>query len=464
MPLEDRLSGDEVYYVGKARSLYRHGSYAVNERPISAERTLSYSDFRPPGYAMFVSAFLPFGETNMDLRRCIRLSQFLLDVASTTLLLGVAFQFNRAKGFHIASAVLLGIQPWTSAYIASIYPDTLAAFLATTGILGLSMFVGAGKWYARVPALFSGSALLSLAFGIRPEMIVFVPAMVLISLILVKRKTSWRAIASYGILSALPFLTLVGMNIAYRWHVERQFRIFGEFRHVTPGLIRWTQTWIGLQTSKEELLFGGLTRGGMDVERFARLPKRAFADAAEWKALENVVRNAHSRGYMTVEEDDVFMEIARARIAADPLTYFLWTRLYNSFYLWINMSNAAHYLSGFALVPRVFSKSLTALFFFAKIAVLLGFMGGACALALRLPLAMHVWHANFVLLGAFFAVMRTFIVGFYVDLAEFRYALVAWPCVLIVALFGLAHVWPCRRIEIDCRKRKRGGVADGVRP
>jgi len=463
MPLEDRLSGDEVYYVGKARYLYRHGTYPAIERPVSAERTLSYSDFRPPGYAMYVAAFLPFGETHADLRRCIRWSQFLLDVAYTTLLLGVALQFNRAKGFPIASAALLGIQPWTSAYIASIYPDTLVAFLATTGILGLSIFVGAGKWSARVPALLSGSTLLSLSFGIRPEMVVLAPALVLIALMLAKRKTSWRAVAAYGMLSALPFSALVGLNIAYRWHVERQFRIFGEFRHATPGLNRWTQTWIGLQTLKEELLFGGLTRGGMDVGRFARLPKRAFADAAERNALESIVKNAHARGYMTVEEDDAFMEIARARIAADPLTYYLWTRVYNSFHLWINMSNAAHYLSGMALVPRGVSKLLTAAMFIVKIAILFGFLGGACAVALRWPLAMQAWHASFVLLGASFVTMRTFVVGFYVNHAESRYALAAWPLVLIVALYGLARIWPERRKATDCGQRKPDGVADCAR-
>jgi hypothetical protein len=440
----DEFHGDEPSYVHKARYFRLYGAFPVVENADEAKQSLVYSDFRPPGYPVFVSVFVPFARSNAQLRQLVRLAQFWMDAATTALLLFVACKFHRAMSFHLASAFILGIQPWTSAYVTAIYPDTLTAFLTVAGILGLAWFGGTGDRTGRPLALLWGSTCLALTFLVRPEMIVIVPVLVLIAMSQALHRQPWQRYVLYGLLSAVPYLVSVGVNIAYRWQVARQLRIYGEFIHATPGLDRWVQTWIGTQTLKEELQFGGLTRARMSPARFAQMPAHAFVNDDERSTLSELVRNVNERGHMTVEEDAVFMKIAQSRIDADPWTYYLWTRLYNTLHLWINMSNATHYLRGFALLPREFSRVLTGGFLILKIAILLGFVGGAAGLHARFKQMASTWHNNFLLLGTACVLVRTLMFGFFKNHAEFRYALVAWPFVLVVALYGLAHLWPGR--------------------
>jgi len=238
-PLPDDISGDEIGYVAKARYFYQHASFPPL---ISAEDgALCYPDFRPPGYPVFITLLLPFGTETTQLRHHDNLVQYAMDLLVTTLLLVVAFQFSQAKGFRIVAALILGIQPWTSAHIASLYADTLAMFLTVAGVVCLAMF-GHFRWVlARTTSITMGSFLLSLTATVRPEMIVLAPALLVLAGWLEIRRMPWRVWLGYATLAALPFLLVVGLNMAYHWQTEKHIRIIAHFRHPTPGLNLWTK-------------------------------------------------------------------------------------------------------------------------------------------------------------------------------------------------------------------------------
>jgi len=314
-------------------------------------------------------------------------------------------------------------------------------FLTVAGVVCLAMF-GHFRWVlARTTSITMGSFLLSLTATVRPEMIVLAPALLVLAGWLEIRRMPWRVWLGYATLAALPFLLVVGLNMAYHWQTEKHIRIIAHFRHPTPGLNLWTKTWIGPQWLKEELLFGGLTRTRTDEEHVRLLAKYALPDPMQCDATIRIIHDVQSRGFMTAEEDDIFAEIAAARIAAAPWTYYMWGRVYNSAYLWLNLSSATHYLTAQARCPRLVSKSITAGLFGMKIFILIFATGGMLSVWRNKGILRTSWPGRFVLIGAACIVLRTLFFGFVFNTAEFRYALVAWPLMLAVALYGLARGW-----------------------
>ncbi|WP_139191838.1 hypothetical protein [Thiocapsa roseopersicina] len=439
-PLPEAWNGDAGDYARKALYFYDHGQFPAIRADPTDRPDLAYSDFRPPGYPLFVASLLGFGQSVPEITLSVRLAQFGLDLATTALLLMVVWRFHHSGGYRWVAALLLGVQPWTSAFIVSVNPDTLTASLLLAGVALLALFVTARAHRVKPLALVGASLLLSLTFLARPEMILFAFALLLIGLAMALPALNWRSFVLYGLLAAMPFLAIVGANVSYRWQVAQEVRIFGEFEHATPGLTLWSLTWIAPQSAKEKIIWGPLMIG---PDEFARLPAAAFADDAEREKLLSVVRAVEARRLMMPEEDRLFGAIAKERIERDPWSYYLWNRLYSSANFWVNLNNASHYLNAFALLPRTLSKALTGGFLVLKLVLLMLFVVGIVRLArLGYAAATARWDVSLLWIGTAFVFLRTFYFGGIVGYVEYRYALVAWPFVLAVALFGLAGLWP----------------------
>lgn len=449
VPFSGGWVGDEGYYVGKAHYIYENLAFPKIIAKSSTERTLGWSDFRPPGYPLFLSSLLKFGKTDADLKKSVRLAQFILDILTTSLVLIVVYRFTQAQEIRIAAALLLGLQPWTSAFITSTLPDTLTAFLTTSGLVSLAFFISNKTKSTKIIAIVIGSLLLSLAFTVRPEMIVFVPLLVLCALWAMLSILSWRSFLIFGLLGALPFFAIVAANMAYRWQVEQKIAIFGEAPNPFPGLGKWTKTWVGTQSVKESITFGPLM---IATDDFASLPKKIFSSEEERLKLLKAVKEVKTRGYITVDDDDVFMAVAEERIKKDPLTYYILARLYGTVNFWINLNNANHYLNAFAFLPRVVSKILTAGFFMLKCLVFALFFAGLYFLSKKSRLdIVNQWCLGFIFLGIIFVISRTLFLGLYINYAEYRYAVPAWPFVLATALFGMSELWSAYqgRLPVD---------------
>jgi hypothetical protein len=439
-PLPEAWSGDAGDYFGKALYFHEHREFPRIQWDPSSVEALAYSDFRPPGYPLFIASFLPFGTTVPAIAQSLRLAHFGLDVATTLLLLAVVWRFHNDVAYRWIAAVVLGVQPWTTSFIVTLTPDTLTTFLLVLGVAFLALFATGQRAWVRNLGLLGGSCFLSLTFLVRPEMILFAFAVISFGLVLaLPGGLSWRSIGRNGLLAAVPFLAIVGANMAYRWHIAQEVGIYGEFRHATPGLVQWTKTWIGSQTTKEPVIWGPLRIG---PESFSELPDRAFSDDGERQSLTAAARSVAERGSMTVDEDRLFGAVARERIERDPLTYYVWNRLYCIGNFWINLSNSAHFLNAFSVLPRMLSKVLTLGFFTLKLMVLGFFVVGVVSFPYRNNHSTRaLWSLSFIRMGILFVLLRTLYFGAYLAIPEYRYTLVAWPFVLAVALFGFAQTW-----------------------
>lgn len=52
------------------------------------------------------------------------------------------------------------------------------------------------------------------------------------------------------------------------------------------------------------------------------------------------------------------------------------------------------------------------------------------------------WELSVLLIGMLFVLLRTLYFGAIAGYVEYRYALVVWPFVIALAMFGVARIWP----------------------
>jgi hypothetical protein len=435
-PVPERWSGDSGYYVAKALYLHEQGKFQQILKKKSDPAALEYSDFRPPGYPLFIAALLPLGTTIDVITRSVRLVQFAMDAGVSIMLLLIAWKFSPLGIYRWLATLVVGVQPWTSSYIVAVYPDTLTMFLLVAGVAALAVFVNAKSVIRAGVAIMTASLLLGLTFTVRPEMILFAGLVKAVAFGLRLTRWGWKDTFANGLLAAIPMLLVFGINVGYRWQAAGEVRLFGKFQHATPGLMLWTKTWIGPQTLKERVVWGPLSIG---PEGFVRLPDGAFSDNAERLRLTEIVRDVAERGYMLPEEDQVFAAVADHRIEHSPWKYYVWNRVRATAEFWVNWDNAPHYLNGFSQLPRFVSKALTASFMALKLTVLfLCLVGVLRVLNQSLATTRDSWFFCFLLFGIVIVVSRTFYFGAVAVWIEYRYALIAWPFVLALAFYGLS--------------------------
>lgn len=427
-PVSDEFQGDEQDYLHKARVVWRTGGLPRARE--TGQEELSYTDFRPPGYALLVAPLLVFGEDARQIHLTLRVVQSALDIALSALLFGLCIQMGRSRAYQVGVAFVLGVQPWTCAWVTSGYTETTVNLLVVLGVLALSRAVLAERPGNCSVWLLTGSALLSGTFLLRPEMIAFVPAIVALALAL--RRRGWGSFLGFGALAALPFGLCVLALIAHRLHVADEVRIFGSFRHATPGLRKWSCTWCASVYRKSDVVWG--MRRGRDV--FPLIPDCAFDNEEERARVNAIAERIHRAGRMTAADDADFMALARERIRHDPWRYYLWVRIFESVHLWVNLDTSTAYLEFFSRLPRTASRAAVGAFLALRLGVLALAAVGSLCLVRRWRSARDTSIGVFLLLGLFFAVTRTLFFGFVSIIAESRYVTPAWPFVIFLATFG----------------------------
>lgn len=427
-PVSGKLNGDEQDYVHKARAVWETGSLPRAKEV--GEGELAYSDFRPPGYPLLVAPLLVFGHEARQVHVTIRVVQSVLDIGTTCFVFWLCCQLCASLPYRVVVAIALGVQPWTSAYVMCALTETVVTFLIVAGVAALSRFVTAGASGRRNVWLLTGSALLSATFLCRPEMIVFVPAMVALAVAL--RRPGWKRFLALGALASIPFLACVLGLVAHRYHVAREWRIYGRFRHASPGLRKWSCTWNAPDQIKSAVVWG--TRRGEDT--FPLLPDGAFDSKAERAQVRAILQGVHQAGRMAPADDDALMNLAEQRIGRSPWRYYCSVRVYESAHLWINLESSAAYCHFFSRLPRLVSKAAVGAFLLLRIVVLGFALAGAFRLWKGWRSQSRVWTGCFMLLGLFFIVTRTLFFGWYCIIAESRYVAPAWPFVLVLAAYG----------------------------
>ena len=185
-PLSPKLVGDEGYYVSKAEYLVSHGAFPQEtkiEKRIREGEQFGYSDCRPPGYPAILALLAIDKPTVLELRKRISIVQFTLSACVLLLLyIGVWVSIGKSSFLYVV-AVIIGIQPWTFEYVNSFLTEQLTMSFFSIGLAGLCIFIASSNKKICILVLLLSAILLSTAFMLRPEMIVFVPLLCFLAII-----------------------------------------------------------------------------------------------------------------------------------------------------------------------------------------------------------------------------------------------------------------------------------------
>jgi hypothetical protein len=406
-----RLTGDEPYYVAKARHLVEHGRFP-KARPadLAAEAGApGNSDWRPQGYPAFV-ALVSGGEfETVALRRRVTVAQLALVLVS----IAVAWTLT---GRTLVAAIVLGVSPWPFAFVTQILSDSLNACIA---FIALALLY---RWAISTAShnalLFAGALLSAATLLLRPEMAAIAPVPVAVALFLRWRRHSLKA--AHVVAACVAMLLVVAVQFSYRtWFSGRvEPTLFGGLHIYNPGAFAWVNSWIGTEHDAYDFVYG-LAQG--DPEH--PLPDRAFADDAERHAVETLRARTRAHGF-SPEVDQGFAQLAAKRKNERPFGAIVLPRLWHTVHVWVNTETNEQLLAWLGNWPRPARRALIGALLLLKAGLLLLF----------------VWRiirrraSPLVMMMGSFVIARTLLVGLVLNWMVNRYLLVAWLPLLVVCL------------------------------
>jgi hypothetical protein len=343
---------DSRLYANVAENWMQLGIYGVTDSG-HVVPTLS----RLPGYPAFLAAiFTVFGKDNF---RAVLLVQMLFDLGACFLLADLARRMFSARAAQ-AAFLLAAVCPFLANYAAAALTETLEIFFTVLALDLAICGLGVGNDAARAiqsrreprRLIWFGCGLsIGAAILLRPDGGILLAAvggylLLLLFRVLKSRVLTLRmrkqetasalsitspihkpvAIIIAGVLmgagALLPLIPWAARNL----HTLHRFELLApryandSDELVMTGFNRWIKTWLAEYVSVEEI-YWNVPGEAIDV---TRLPSRAFdteQQAAETTALFADYNRDHD---ITPELDARFASLARARIQANPLRYYVW--------------------------------------------------------------------------------------------------------------------------------------------
>lgn len=428
------LITDEFYFVAKGRHIAQYARFApADPRAIAVEEGREYgtSDWRPPGYPLFLAAFgsRAFEEPGTTLRLRVTVVQFLGVAASLIGLLLLALRSGVSGVWRYGAAFIMGAPPWTFGFVSEIGPDALTVPLVTAALLMLGRYVtepSPSAWQLVAPTFIA-----SVALFFRPEMILLPPMIVGVAVAL--RTLRSRANIRPIVVAAVTWFALIGLQATYHtWHIGRP-GVFGGQHIMNAGAFAWVNTWLGTEKEAYDFVYA------VTEARPAPLPERAFDDERERSEVLALVARIRVRGLYLETDDTAFARLAAAKRRAHPVRIQL-LRAWHATNMWFNVENNSPLLSALAGVPR----SLRRPFYGAMVVLRLTIFLLAAAQVFVSTRALRRGEADafdfIVLLMASYAVTRTLLTGVVLNWNVHRYVLSAWPPVLWCASMALRDV------------------------
>ena len=434
--------GDPRVYADIAKHWLNHHTFGLSDSN-GYHATL----IRLPGYPAFIAAiFVIFGQDHF---RAVMLVQMLFDlctcfmVAAITLRLAPSgnvlriFSFN-FHNFQLAF-LIAALCPFTANYVGTPLTETLSIFF-TTASLFLAI-IGIEE-HRLGPWIYCGLST-ACAILLRPDGGLLLGALGLY--------LAWQVIRSFrttagqrpsSLIAAGVVLTLVSLAPLIPWTIRnwRTFHVFqplvtfaatdpGEFH--PAGWDRWVRTWMIDYVTMEDVTFHV---DGEPIEmRF--VPQRAFDSDADRQRVSQLFDLYNQSTAMSPELDAQFAAIARDRIHAHPVRYYLLMPAARLASMWLRprteMLPLDSYWWHFKEDPHDSSIAM-ALGLLNLLLVGTALVGAVRSLRAYPPLG----YAGLLL--TFVAVRSLFMM--YAGVAEPRYMLECYPVVFIFAAHALASV------------------------
>jgi len=326
-------NGDSLVYGGIAKNLLLHGRYAMS----AAHGGLAPTLIRLPGYPLFLAAcFKLFGMGNYA---AVVWVQIGLELASCLLLADVARRVA-PPGLQTAAAHatlwLTALCPFTAVYAANPLTETPSLFALALALWSAQRFCERPGWGCGM----AFTVAVTFAALLRPDgalaALAFAPP-VFISLHRDRSLTGSRKLrmaVTCTLLAAAPFLGWTWRN----WQVFHVVQPLAPKSATDPGdpvyrgWNRWVSTWcldfictyqVAWNVPGDELVMDDL-------------PPRAFDSQAQRAQTQALADTYNNNGYaLTPALDAGFAQLARERIAAHPLRYYLWLPLGRVVDMWL---------------------------------------------------------------------------------------------------------------------------------
>ena len=325
------VTGDSLIYGEIAKNmLHEHYSrLVVNGNPLPTM-------IRLPGYPVFIAGcFKLFGIDNYFAPVLI---QIVLELAGCALLADFAARVvpsKFARGAAQATLWLAVLCPFTASFAVTPLAEPLTLFFLALGMWAMARFVDSPAWGS---ALWFTFAVTYVAM-LRPDgalaAATFVPALVL---------GAWRSSEAkkcLGRMAVVCVLLAIAPFAVWTW---RNWSVFHVFEPLAPRLANdpgedphtgwehWVKSWC-LDWKSTYEIYWNVPDDKLDV---AALPSRAFDSPEQHAETARLAADYNRNGYkLTRQIDARFERLARERIAANRLRYYVWLPLGRLADMWL---------------------------------------------------------------------------------------------------------------------------------
>jgi len=418
------LITDEVYYVGRARTIAeQHRLAPIDPDALAVERgeRAGNSEWRPPAYPLLVAAISlgDFSDPAGALRLRVTIVQFAMIAAAIAALYAFALRFGLRGRARYAAAVLLAAPPWVFAFLNEFGPDPVNAALIVFALIAFATYVTRPESGVRPLAI--GTLLATLTLFFRPEMIALAPPLVLIALLL-RGSVRWR----HAVAAAAIFCAIVAVQVAYRTSATGTLGVFGPVRILNRGAFDWANSWFGTEKETYDFVYAVTER------QIATVPDRAFDSAAERDEVRQIVERVHASGVYGAADDAEFERLAREKQRQHPIRTLI-VRASHAVQVWLNLETNFQLLAAMASVPRAIRLPFYGALLLLRIAALV-LAGVALVRATARP---RTAAGSVVLLFLSFAILRTILIAVVLNWNVHRYIMPAWPPLLWCACVAL---------------------------
>ena len=323
---------DARVYGGIAKNLLLHTSYALN----GAGNELYPTIIRLPGYPLFLACcFKLFGMDNyfapcliqigLDLVACLLLADFARRIAHPQLKNGAA----------MATLWLAALCPFTASYAAMPLTEAPTIFCIALGMWAMARFRVRPGWKLALTFTFA----VTYAALLRPDgalaAVAFAPALVLgVRRTLIQPRRLTRMAAVCALISISPFAIWTARN----WKTFHVVQPLAPRLAIEPdespnlGWEHWVRSWC-LDYISTYQIYWNVPGSELDIDQ---LPNRAFDSPAQRAETAAIARDYNNNGYdLTPAIDARFAALARQRIAAHPLRYYIWLPLGRVADMWL---------------------------------------------------------------------------------------------------------------------------------
>jgi 4-amino-4-deoxy-L-arabinose transferase-like glycosyltransferase len=311
-----RIAGDTLLYGDIARNLIQHGIYGFTVAGHAPRPTM----IRVPGYPLFLAAcFRVFG---MERYPAVLYLQVLIDMGTCVLACALARRLFGGRA-GMAALWLGALCPFTASYVAAPLTETLSLFCIAVVFYGVQRWREGGMGWNRW--LWGVGAGLGYAVLLRPEQGLLAAAVVPAMLGMVwGERVGWR-----GALPVVAVVLCVGLPLV-PWTL-RNWRTFHVVQPLAPrsatdpgelvprGFNRWYRTW-GIDFATTEEVYWNYDSDEIDV---ANLPTRAFDSQSQYERTAALLEEYDETTQVTPAIDGRFAELAKERIAANPVRYYV---------------------------------------------------------------------------------------------------------------------------------------------